>query len=451
MSEISTASHEWVSSPLIEMADYFNGVAFKPKDWGLDGLPIIRIEQLNKPESKTDKYSGLLLPSNYIDTGDLIFSWSATLKVLIWKHGPGALNQHLYKVVPKRGVEKLLLLHLLDFNMEKLAAQSQGSTMRHVTRKELSRFQVAFPKNVPTQQKIARILQTVDRAMEKTETLIEKYQQIKAGLMHDLFKRGLWTQDELDHGDHQGTPAEATAKSGQLRPTRQDAPDLYQETPIGWIPKAWSSEFLEVLLAPVSNNLRSGPFGSALLKSELVEDGIPFLGIDNIHVEKFVGIFRRFVSERKYKSLIKYSVRPKDVVITIMGTVGRSAIIPEDTGPALSSKHLWTMTFDQEKVFPELLCWQLNYASWVKAWFRRETQGGIMDAIQSKTLRTLRLPVPLIDEQKEIKKRYDAISSKLETESLRLGKLHKQKSGLMHDLLTGEVSVTPDPEEASDV
>jgi type I restriction enzyme, S subunit len=241
--------------------------------------------------------------------------------------------------------------------------------------------------------------------------------------MHDLFTRGI-TSD------------------GQLRPPREQAPELYKDSAIGWIPKEWDIDILANLLAPIANNLRSGPFGSALLKSALVEVGIPFLGIDNIHVEKFVPIFRRFVTERKFNELNKYAVRPKDVVITIMGTVGRCAVIPDDFDLALSSKHLWTMTFDQDRVIPELICWQLNYAEWVKSWFRRETQGGIMDAIQSKTLKTLLLPLPPQQEQNKIFERYVAVSSKIHREIVNLAKLTKQKSGLMHDLLTGKVPVT---------
>jgi type I restriction enzyme S subunit len=183
-----------------------------------------------------------------------------------------------------------------------------------------------------------------------------------------------------------------------------------------------------------------------LLKSELVEDGIPFLGIDNIHVENFEDDFRRFVSEKKFLELIKYAVRPKDVVITIMGTVGRSAVIPEDIGRALSSKHLWTMTLNSEIVIPELICWQLNYAPWVQSWFRRETQGGIMDAIQSHTLKTTILPVIPMEEQQLIFRRYTAINEAIASEDKNLAKLRKKKLGLMHDLLTGKVPVQAKPE-----
>ncbi|MDP3479678.1 MAG: restriction endonuclease subunit S [Desulfoprunum sp.] len=282
------------------------------------------------------------------------------------------------------------------------------------------------------QQKIAAILVTLDQTIKKTEALIHKYQQIKAGLMHDLFTRGL-TAD------------------GKLRPSRDQAPELYQETLIGWIPKEWGCDQIANLLGPVANNMRSGPFGSALLKAELVEEGVPFLGIDNIHVENFVPIFRRFVSEKKFRELSKYAVKPRDVVITIMGTVGRCALVPNYIDNALSSKHLWAMTFDQEKVVPELICWQLNFAEWVKSWFRRETQGGIMDAIQSKTLKTLRLPIPPPQEQERIFERYNAIKTKIDSERDNLEKLQKQKSGLMHDLLTGKVPVTIEQAEPAHV
>ncbi|WP_322994382.1 restriction endonuclease subunit S [Castellaniella sp.] len=273
------------------------------------------------------------------------------------------------------------------------------------------------------QRKIATILTGIDTVIEKTEALIAKYQQIKAGLMHDLFTRGV-------------------LPNGQLRPLREQAPDLYQETAIGWIPREWSVSTLEGLLASLPNNIRSGPFGSALLKHELVEDGIPFLGIDNIHTEHFEAEFRRFVSERKFVELAKYKVRPRDVVITIMGTVGRCCVIPDNLELALSSKHLWTMTFDPEKVIPELVCWQLNHASWAQAWFRRAMQGGIMDAIQSSTLKALLLPVPSIDEQSLIYEYYLKITTRIRQDSGQLTKLQKQKLGLMHDLLTGKVPVT---------
>lgn len=303
----------------------------------------------------------------------------------------------------------------------------EGSGLRHLRKDFIRKLVFKAPANLSEQQKIAAILASIDTAIEKTEALIEKYQQIKAGLMHDLFTRGV-------------------LPSGQLRPPREQAPELYQETSIGWFPKEWRVYSLESLLAPVANNVRSGPFGSALLKHELVENGAPFLGIDNIFVERFEADFKRFVSENKFNELSRYKTRPNDVLITIMGTVGRSCVIPAFIERALSSKHLWTMTFDNKKVIPELICWQLNHADWAKTSFRRAAQGGVMEAIQSSTLKKLLLPTPRLDEQELIYKRYDKISERIRHEEKQVEKLKKQKNGLMQDLLTGKVQVTPPAE-----
>ena len=270
----------------------------------------------------------------------------------------------------------------------------------------------------PTQQRrIAEILGTVDEAIEATEALIAKQQQVKAGLMHDLFTRGL-------------TP------DGNLRPPPTAAPALYHQTPLGLLPKEWSWAKIGELLAKTFSPMRSGPFGSALLKDELVENGIPLLGIDNVFIERFEPTFRRFVSQAKFAQLIRYSVFSGDVIITIMGTVGRCCVVPDLPHQALSSKHLWTMTFDREKVIPELVCWQLNHAVWVKRWFARHSQGAVMEAIQSSTLRELTLPLPPIQEQERMAERYTGTNAALAAEAARLAKLRQQKQGLMQALLT---------------
>lgn len=324
-----------------------------------------------------------------------------------------------YAVIPNQNVDIAWLYYcLLNFDLTKL---NEATGVPSINRSWLAKVAFCNP-GFDQQRKIAAILSGIDTAIEKTEALIEKYQQIKAGLMHDLFTRGV-------------------LPNGQLRSPREQAPELYRETAIGWIPRDWGISAVEELLAPIPNNIRSGPFGSALLKSELVEGGIPLLGIDNIHVERFDQTFRRFVSQRKFQELARYSVRPKDVVITIMGTVGRSCVLPDDIGEALSSKHLWTMSFDVNKVLPDLVCWQLNHSSWAKAWFRRAAQGGVMDAIQSQTLKSLRLPVPSTEEQDAIEERYSALSQRIQRETDSCVKLRAKKLGLMQDLLTGKVQV----------
>jgi len=129
-------------------------------------------------------------------------------------------------------------------------------------------------------------------------------------------------------------------------------------------------------------------------------------------------------------------------MITIMGTVGRCCIVPDDVGKALSSKHVWTLTVDEERYSPLLACLQINHAPWVLRHFARDEQGGIMSAIRSETLRTAVLPVPPPFEVRVIEGVLATHSERIERETDAVAKLRLLKNGLMEDLLTGRVRVT---------
>lgn len=417
----------WVSKPLINLADYFNGAAFNEKHWAKDGLPIIRIEQINNPEAETDKYNGPILPTNYINSGDLIFSWSATLKAVIWTNGPAVLNQHLYKVVPKKSIDLELLRQILDFYMDRLAGQSQGSTMRHVTRKELSRFEVIYPADPNVQQKIARILRTIDRAIEQTEALIYKYQQIKAGLMHDLFTRGI-------------------GPDGQLRPSRKQAPHLYQQTPIGWIPKEWGiGKTMDVL-----DSVVDGPFGSNLKTEHYISDpGVRVVRLQNVAEYEYNDNDKAFISEHYANYLIRNQVIGNDVLIAGLGEerypVGRSCLYPENLPPAVNKADCFRARCNPNTALNTYYMLFLN-CEFARNQIRRYEQGVTRPRINTGNLKKILIPLPSLEEQSQISSKFSAIQQRVSVELRNVEKLQKQKSGLMHDLLTGKVPVNADDE-----
>lgn len=86
------------------------------------------------------------------------------------------------------------------------------------------------------------------------------------------------------------------------------------------------------LPADVDSAMRSGPFGSALLKSELADSGVPLLGTDNVFPEESVPFHTRFVPWEKARQLRRYRVRPRDIMITIVGTVERCCVVPGNMG-----------------------------------------------------------------------------------------------------------------------
>jgi len=277
-------------------------------------------------------------------------------------------------------------------------------TRAKLNQADLRQIEIVVPP-LPEQKKIAEILSGIDRQIGLISRAIDSNRAARNALMESIFHEG-----------HR----KATNRSDEWR--------------------IWT---VEELLANSATPMRSGPFGSALLKEELADEGIPFLGIDNVKTEEFVPTFKRFLPPQKFQQLSRYEVFPHDVMITIMGTVGRSCVVPAGIGPCVSSKHTWTMTFDRHKVAPEIVCWQLNHFSRTRKRFSEGSQGGVMDAISSQTLRETEVPFPTAQDLAERILGYYKISLRHEKEMrARLEKTRLLKSAVSSDLLSGRKRVS---------
>lgn len=415
----------WDRRPLSDLGQYINGFAFKPDHWKEDGLKIVRIEQLNKPEGEYD-YCQIQIPhDNLIDDGDLVFSWSATLKAVIWRHGPAALNQHLFKVVPKPGVDKYFLHQVLDHNMDALAAGSHGSTMKHIKRGELDTYTVGVPKH-HVQEDIADVLRKMNTTIEKTEALIAKYEQIKQGMMQDLFTRGL---DE----------------AGRLRPPLEDAPDLYHRTELGLLPKGWKPR----LIGKIVDSAIDGPFGSNLKTEHYVnEAGVRVVRLQNIQENEYSDADKAFVSQYHAENLSRHKVVGGDILIAGLGEdsypVGRACCYPVSLPPAINKADCFRLRCNLEMAINEFVALAIN-TDIARQQIRRFEQGVTRRRINLGNLRRVKLAMPdSVDEQKLIVQRVFSAASFIKNQRNSLLKLRGQKAGLMQDLLTGKVRVKSD-------
>jgi len=101
---IGLVPSHWESRPLKFFTQFVNGMAFKPADWRTEGVPIIRIENLNE-SSNFNYYDGDVPERYFVQKGDLLFGWSGNKGTsfgpfLWWREGRHYLNQHIFKLDP---------------------------------------------------------------------------------------------------------------------------------------------------------------------------------------------------------------------------------------------------------------------------------------------------------------------------------------------------------------
>lgn len=298
----------------------------------------------------------------------------------------------------------------------------QGSSVFHISSEPLSRLLLLFPAALIEQQRVADVLQAVDEAIANTEALIAKTQQIKAGLMHDWFARGV-------------TP------DGRLRPPREEAPKLYKKTPIGWIPKEWEAGRLYDKRRPGSPHLKTGPFGSSLKLEHWVQDGRPVITIGALGEGEFLPGELLHVSEETAERLREYQLDVGDVVFSRVADVGRSAAIGEEQKGWIMSSNLMRISLDCGLVLPGFLQAQLAHDPRVRRQIRATVNAGGRDVANSAIVNRLRFSWPPKEEQELIINRCATLEASRHSNVESLEKLRHMKAGLMHDLLTGRVRV----------
>ena len=274
---------------------------------------------------------------------------------------------------------------------------------------------------------IASLLRT---QITKTKALIEKYQQIKAGLMHDLFTRGI-------------------GADGKLRPPREQAPELYQQNPIGWIPKDWGIEQISDLAVPVKGSTVIGPFGSDLVMNDYKSEGTPIIFVRDVREDKFNWVSNVFISSHKAERLFAHRVNGGDLLATKMGLPPCiSCIYPDDMPMGVITADMIRMTVDTSKANPCWLSAAINHDR-VKRQVAAITAGVTRAKVTLADFRSMKIAVPKPQEQLIANSILDKQRQLIAAEESSLNKLQKQKAGLIHDLLTGQVQVNVEQSEAA--
>ncbi|MDA0346271.1 MAG: restriction endonuclease subunit S [Verrucomicrobia bacterium] len=269
--------------------------------------------------------------------------------------GFGSTEFHVIR--PSDGVEGKYLFSLLRNPYIRRAGKNKmkgAAGQRRVPAQFFAELKIPLPP-LDEQKRIAKILDAADALRAKRRESLAQLDTLLQSTFLDMF------------GD----------------PVRQD----------------WKVESIENVALAEKGSIRTGPFGSQLLHSEFVDAGIRVLGIDNAVANEFRIGEPRFVSEEKYQLLKRYTVKPGDVLITIMGTCGRCAIVPTEIETSINTKHLCCITLDPEKCHPQFLHSYFLHHPMAREYLERNAKGAIMSGLNMGIIKRLPIPLPPLDLQ----------------------------------------------------
>ena len=269
----------------------------------------------------------------------------------------GVCSTDIIPILPKNRVSRDFLFHFLRTpeTVSLATSRCSGVNLPRLSPKHLAAFQIPLPP-IAEQKRIAGILDAADALRAKRREALAQLDTLLQSTFLDMF----------------GDPVNS----------------------------GWTMVTVGAVASRQSGAIRTGPFGSQLLHSEFVKEGIRVLGIDNAVANEFREGEPRFITAQKYEQLRRYTVQPRDVLITIMGTCGRCAVVPDDICTAINTKHLCCITLDHEKCLPAFMHAYFLGHPIARRYLERSAKGAIMSGLNMRIIKALPIPAAPVDLQR---------------------------------------------------
>ena len=270
-----------------EICNFINGRAFKPSEWDKEGLPIVRIQNLNDENAEFNFCSKTIEDKYVIENNQLLFSWSGTpgtsFGAFFWNRGKAVLNQHIFKVIPKININMEFLRYLLNGNLDIIISKSHGGVgLQHITKGELEKITVDIPDD-KRQEYVVKTLNGITEIISTRKEQLKQFDEIIKSQFVEMFGNEKYPKKTL---------SELTDK----------ITDGSHNPPTG-----------------IAENQ-----GYMMLSSQnIINNSINY---DNVRYLKK----EDFEKENRRTDLQK-----GDVLLTIVGTVGRTAIMTEESNIVL--------------------------------------------------------------------------------------------------------------------
>lgn len=354
-----------------------------------------------------------LAPMKMCKAGDILISVRAPVGAINIADRDYCIGRGL-AAVRIEGMTSRLAAHVISAAAPALRRVAQGTTFEAINKADLASLMVKAPTSTD-RAPLSQFLDTLDTTIRQTEAIIAKLKQVKQGLLNDLLTRGI-------------------DANGQLRPPQSEAPHLYKASPLGWIPLEWEVGPLESFLERIIDYRGKTP--------EKTKVGVTLITARNVRLGFLDPEPQEFIHESAFDSWMTRGI-PKlgDILFTMEAPLGNVAQIERDERLAFAQRLVIMQT--AQGVSSAFLKYLLLSEGFRKKLFALGS-GSTVEGIQQSTLRRIPIALPTsLNEQDLIGRRLSELDRRIDSEAVHMAKGKSLNSGLMDDLLTGRVRVTP--------
>jgi type I restriction enzyme S subunit len=313
-------------------------------------------------------------------------------------------------IKPKPEYNPKLLFYFLAWNkkfFDYLGEKQKGTNYPSVREKDVLEFEISFPENEEEQQKIVKILDTIQEAVEIQEKIIEKTKELKKSLMADLFKYG----------------APSFRKGRKLK-----------KTEIGEIPEDWEVVRLGEVVKEMINGFPTG---------ERDENGILQLRMDSITSDGKINL-EAGVKVPKRIGIENYFLQKGDILFNNTNSidlVGKTALFRGEFKECVFSNHLTRIRVDLNKTLPEWIFYIL-FRNWELKLFKNLATRRVGQAdINRNVLKNLKVPLPSLPEQQEIAEILQTVDQKIEIERRKKELYEELFKTMLNKIMNQEIDV----------
>lgn len=412
LTEVGVIPKDWYVARLGDVCDLINGRGFKPYEWGFEGLPIIRIQNLNGSD-EFNYYNGNYDPKVFIKHGQLLFAWSGSRGTSfgphIWSGNDALLNYHTWKLLIKTpSLEEGYFYYILKNLTSKIEEMAHGaSALVHTQKGEMEQFLIPLPLNKDEQIKIYKSLSSIDALIIKLEKLLIKKHSIKAAAMQQLLT--------------------GKTRLPQFALRDDGAAKGYKKSEFGDIPEDWKISKIGELSHVDPENLPS---------STPPNYEFDYISLEQIDHGVLLGTTRLVFSDAPSRA--RRLLRCNDVMVsTVRPNLKSHYLVDHEVSDLICSTGFSVIRCDIGQLHPEFL-YQHLFAASINAQIDMLISGSNYPAINSDNVKGLMVPICSVPEQTAIAAILSDMDKEIQTLQQRLDKTRQLKQGMMQELLTGK-------------